>query len=550
MRFRYKKTEINDVFKMISIVCIEQKNDAFTLKNNWYSFFKNKIFLSFILCFFILTSVSGQVILPPAYAITTDTAAYILLPDSNWQLMADPGGKLNLEQAINSAFFQNKNQKVNYKNHVYWLRYQLANTMAKEIKIALPEVSFRADLFTKINDGKWEHYLTGSGVPWSHRDGLKRIPAFMLSIPPGDTLTIYKRIYWNYVDAQPDTMQVAFSFAEKPIQHNYVNDESHYMTAIQDAFLLGMFILSIVINFYFFIVVREKEFLYFSLFLSSFCLVALCSLNNVFLKENPQLLLYLYIIFNSCSSFFLIQFVRYFLKTFQYFPKWDKYIVGFSILQIAVLLFTGFSSAIFQINLSKISHISENVIKLVNGISLLTILFLYLRNKDSMIRLMLMALMPILFLQMAAYALAVINGLYYPRFGAQDISGYESEFNSIAFFILILCYLWMMIIFTWVLFLRFSNLRKKFAQQSSLDKLKSRFFANISHEFRTPLTLIIGPIEDLLHDKNAQKFKEPLQYIHRNSKRLLQLINQLLDLSKLDVGNYQLDTTREDITHL
>jgi len=85
------------------------------------------------------------------------------------------------------------------------------------------------------------------------------------------------------------------------------------------------------------------------------------------------------------------------------------------------------------------------------------------------------------------------------------------------------------------------------AEQSSLDHLKSRFFANISHEFRTPLTLIIGPIEDLLEDKNTYKFREQLKYIHRNSKRLLQLINQLLDLSRLDVGNYQVDTTREDL---
>jgi signal transduction histidine kinase/DNA-binding response OmpR family regulator len=214
---------------------------------------------------------------------------------------------------------------------------------------------------------------------------------------------------------------------------------------------------------------------------------------------------------------------------------------------VLVLLFSGFSSAHFQVNLSNISHISENTIKLVNGISLLIVLFLHVRHKDRMVRLMVMALIPILFLQVTAYALALINGLYYPRFAAQDISGYESEFNSIAFFILILCYLWMMIIFTWVLFLRFSKLRKRLAQQSSLDHLKSRFFANISHEFRTPLTLIIGPIEDLLQDKNAQKFKEPLQYIHRNSKRLLQLINQLLDLSRLDVGNYEVNTSREDI---
>lgn len=84
-------------------------------------------------------------------------------------------------------------------------------------------------------------------------------------------------------------------------------------------------------------------------------------------------------------------------------------------------------------------------------------------------------------------------------------------------------------------------------QLKELDHLKSRFFANISHEFRTPLTLIISPVEDLLQDKSAVKFKEPLYYIRRNAKRLLQLINQLLDLSRLDVGNYEINTSREDI---
>lgn len=500
-----------------------------------------------MLCLSLFITAKGQLTLPPVYTISNDTASYLMLPDTNWQVMADPGGKMQITQAIASGRFQNENQEVNYKNHVYWQRFLLANNMSKELKIALPEPSFHANLFAKTNDGEWEHYTTGTGVPWSRRDGLKRIPAFTLSLPAGDTLTLYKRIYWNYADAQPDRMQIALSFTEKLLQHNYVDDESHYMTAIQDAFLLGMFILSIIINFYFFIVVREKEFLYFSLLLLSYCVLALCSLNDVFLKENPKILLYLYIIFNSCSGFFLIQFVRYFFKTFQYFPQWDKYLWGFSILQVFVLLFSGFSSSLLQVNLSKVSHISENTIKLMHAISLLTVLFLYVRNKDRMVRLMLMALIPILFLQATAYALAVINGLYYPRFGAQDISGYESGFNSMAFFILILCYLWMMIIFTWVLFLRFSNVRKKLAWQSSLDHLKSRFFANISHEFRTPLTLIIGPVEDMLRDKDTKKFREPLQYIHRNSKRLLQLINQLLDLSKLDVGGYRVNTNRNDI---
>lgn len=531
---------------MISLSFIEKNNSFRFLKNN-FQFIKRKTFLLLILCLSIFFSTNGQNLFPPAYKIISDTADFLILPDSNWQAMPDVKGNLTLEQVINSNGFGDRDKKINYKIRVYWQRFQLHNTLPKEIKIALPEVSFRADLFTKINAGKWEHYTTGTGVPWSRRDGLKRIPAFTTTIPAGATLTVYKRMYWDFIDSQPDSISASFSFADKLIEHNYVKDESHEMNAIQDSFLLGMFILSMVINFYFFLVVREKEFLYFTLFLLLNCILALCSLNDVFFREEPGLVVYLYILSDSLYGFMLMQFVRYFLKTFQRFPRWDKFLLYFSFLQVFILLFSSFASAAFQINLAKLSHGSENVIKLFYNISLLTTVIFYIRDKERTTRLMLIALTPIVLLGTIVYASFVVLGLYSPRLGAPVISGYTSEFNSAAFFILILTFFWMMAFFTWVLFVRFSNLRKEVEHQLTLDHLKSRFFTNISHEFRTPLTLIIGPIEDLMQDKNAQKFKEPLQYIHRNSKRLLQLINQLLDLSRLDVGNYEVNTTREDI---
>ncbi len=85
---------------------------------------------------------------------------------------------------------------------------------------------------------------------------------------------------------------------------------------------------------------------------------------------------------------------------------------------------------------------------------------------------------------------------------------------------------------------------KKLAE---LNHLKSKFFANISHEFRTPLTLIIGPLEDLLQNGNDKQFRKVLPEMYRNSKRLLRLINQLLDLSKLDAGDYPVNTNKENI---
>ncbi len=442
--------------------------------------------------------------------------------------------------------FSDTNRKVNYQIKTYWQRFVLHNHMQKEAAIAIPEITAHADLYTKTDEGNWQHLITGTSVPWSSRDGLKQIPAFTLSIPAGKSLTVYKKLTWNFVAAQPDTMAVYISFTNTLLQH-YVNDENYYMTAVQNAFLIGMFVLSIVINFYFFLVVREKEFLWFCLFIFLFCLVSLSALNDAFLREYPVFQLYLYIFARSLVGFTLVQFVRYFLKTYNRFRRWDTYLIAFNFFQVAGLLTAFFASSLSHTNLASASHSLENGIYLLYSVSVLITLLLYILGQDRMARLLVIALMPMMLLTVLTYTMAVLLHLYYPRFGVPDVSGYTSPFNKAAFFILIGCYLWMMVFFTWVLFLRFSHVRKELVQQKELDNLKTRFFANISHEFRTPLTLIMGPVEDFLRDNDAEKLKEILPEMYRNSSRLLQLINQLLDLSKLGAGNYAINTTREDI---
>ena len=91
------------------------------------------------------------------------------------------------------------------------------------------------------------------------------------------------------------------------------------------------------------------------------------------------------------------------------------------------------------------------------------------------------------------------------------------------------------------------QLTKQKERLLQLDTAKSRFFANISHEFRTPLTLILGPLEQHLKRKTFAVQHRELSMMHRQAQRLLHLINQLLDLSRLDSGRLTLQAKRFDL---
>jgi signal transduction histidine kinase/class 3 adenylate cyclase/CheY-like chemotaxis protein len=80
-----------------------------------------------------------------------------------------------------------------------------------------------------------------------------------------------------------------------------------------------------------------------------------------------------------------------------------------------------------------------------------------------------------------------------------------------------------------------------------MDRLKTQFFANISHEFRTPITLTVGPLEQLLnghHGDLGGDVREQLAIMRRNQARLLTLVNQILDLAKLEANEMRLRASR------
>lgn len=89
--------------------------------------------------------------------------------------------------------------------------------------------------------------------------------------------------------------------------------------------------------------------------------------------------------------------------------------------------------------------------------------------------------------------------------------------------------------------------RREAKQMRELDLMKIKFFTNVSHEFRTPLTLILAPIEKLLKTTDNAEQRQQFQMINRNAKRLLNLVNQLLDFRKIEVDEISLSPSEGNV---
>jgi PAS domain S-box-containing protein len=95
--------------------------------------------------------------------------------------------------------------------------------------------------------------------------------------------------------------------------------------------------------------------------------------------------------------------------------------------------------------------------------------------------------------------------------------------------------------------------RERAEALAAIDRAKTTFFSNVSHEFRTPLTLLVGPLEEELADETAPlppAHRERVEIAHRNAMRLLRLVNTLLDFSRIEAGRIDASYEPTDLAAL
>ncbi|WP_229223469.1 ATP-binding protein [Duganella sp. sic0402] len=93
--------------------------------------------------------------------------------------------------------------------------------------------------------------------------------------------------------------------------------------------------------------------------------------------------------------------------------------------------------------------------------------------------------------------------------------------------------------------------QRRAEELARIDRAKTAFFSNVSHEFRTPLTLILGPLDDALANEGlAPEQRRRIETTHRNALRLLKLVNSLLDFSRIEAGRVQASYQPVDLARL
>ncbi|MFZ0456342.1 MAG: two-component regulator propeller domain-containing protein, partial [Ignavibacteriaceae bacterium] len=127
---------------------------------------------------------------------------------------------------------------------------------------------------------------------------------------------------------------------------------------------------------------------------------------------------------------------------------------------------------------------------------------------------------------------------------------WQTTFAYILFALIIICTIYII----WKMQLKRIKIKHDFQIRNleaeklrELDEMKSRFFTNISHEFRTPLTMILGPSKQIWELTKNDKIKEDADIIHRSAKKLNRLADQLLDLSRIEAGKMKLKTSKQNL---
>lgn len=512
-----------------------------------------QITLSILLCFFALNTLSGQ----KGYEIDPKFPVHEL--NASLQVYSDSTELLSPDFLLNDTTLHytpgNKLPKLLKTNLIYWGKLQInALDALPGWKLHFEDIMIGPPAWTKSN-GKVDVYGYANGALLFHQktgvEYAKKERATadhwaintinLEDIPANTTVTLIIKVQGNSF-GYPAYFNLS---ARSPEQAFYHEPYQYHRTF--NAFMFGI---TFIVFLYFllqFIYLRERVYFWFSLWLL-FCMLTQAMTIGLMIGNLGTIRYPLWITIANGQFFIFWFFGRSFIGSKQKFPLLDKLIKGLAFFILTEVVLTAIYVVIFNPETSYTApHNWHYAFLNIYAFGSLALSILLLIKKDLFARYFGVGSMiaSIFFIFGTLWSMAIlrpflgidpyVTGMFLQiviySFGISYRSRKITEQNQIKK-------------------IQAERSLAEIQRMKDLDEVKTRFFANISHEFRTPLALIKGPLEQaekLTKDgkeKSIQLPEKTFSLIKKNTQRLQMLVNQLLDLSKIESGKLSLKLTQ------
>ena len=423
-----------------------------------------------ILLLLILSAVLQAQDTLPVYSLQADTSATVSLPPSYTGVWPDKKGAASLREVQEvekqgGFLSQEVLRDPRLLPGVYWLHYRVRNDAGRPLQIGLTSGANFSTFYLKGRENTWVQKETGWYQPWFRKDGAKKDNRIPYTLLQGEELDVFQREHFWQQNPQTLTATVAFpnTMAVKEyIQEQYVKPSAAQTNKLLSAMIAGILLFAGIIYQRFFRIVNVTFYLYYALFLFSFSL--LYSPIPLLFQAWPLLSFYVSFAAFVLGLYFFTQFFRTYLRTQVNYPWWDKWLLIVGILPLLSFVFNYVFVGLLPPSwlYYTLTWGNRSYILVLDSLLVTAILFISTHKASAGI----VATIPALLLWGLGQTYKLVHTLLQAGNSSFQVHGLVKWMNENTYIIDLVCIVWIVSVFSSLLFQRFAHLQNKLVKQA------------------------------------------------------------------------------------